>query len=56
MDDLPADCKECRDVAICRGGCWVMRINGSRFCYLDTAEKLRIKYCKDMKEEACIGK
>ena len=41
LESLPIECKECKYVDVCRGGCWAQRVNGGRFCYLDLAEELK---------------
>lgn len=38
-DDLPKNCKECKYIRECRGGCWLHRVNGD-FCFLKIAEEV----------------
>ena len=40
IEDLPADCKQCSYVNICRGGCWAQRVNKGKFCYLKAAKRV----------------
>ncbi len=40
VKDLPPDCKACRHVQICRGGCWLFRAYGQDPCFLPQAEEV----------------
>ena len=39
FDDVPQDCKDCDDLSLCRGACWLQRVNGD-YCFIDTAREV----------------
>jgi len=38
-DAQPQECKDCDDLEVCRGGCWLQMVNGD-WCFIDVAREV----------------
>jgi len=47
-DDLPAKCKVCDYIALCRGGCWQFRVAAGEFCFLNEAKEVAMEFGIDV--------
>ena len=39
FDDLPQDCKDCDVLQLCRGACWLQRVNND-YCFIKEAREV----------------